>query len=68
MLHLMLHALTVYNGHLQGPVTLTPVVERLAVDLSPTVLTILVFILRLEFQHQAFRMRGKHFNQLRHRI
>ena len=29
-----------FNGHLQGPVTLTPVVERLSVELSVPVLSI----------------------------
>ena len=28
------HGPTVYNGHLRGPVTLAPVLERLAVELS----------------------------------
>ena len=33
---------SVYNGHLRGHVTLTPNVERLAVELSLLVLTTLV--------------------------
>ena len=32
--HPLRHGPTVYNGHLWGPVTLTPVAERLAVELS----------------------------------
>ena len=36
--HLLWHGASVYNGHLQGPVTLTPVVG-LAVDLSLPVFT-----------------------------
>ena len=32
--HLLRHGPTVYNGHRRGPVTLTPVAERLAVELS----------------------------------
>ena len=32
--HLLWHGPTLYNGHLRGPVTLTPVAERLAVELS----------------------------------
>ena len=32
--HLMWHGPSVYNGHIQGPVTLTPIAERLAVELS----------------------------------
>ena len=31
--HLLWHKTSVYNGHLRGPVTLTPVAERLAVEL-----------------------------------
>ena len=37
--NLLWHGVSVYNGHLRGPVTLTPIAERLAVDLSPPVLT-----------------------------
>ena len=37
--HLLRHGSTVYNGHLRGPVTLTPVAERLAVELSIPVFT-----------------------------
>ena len=32
MPHLLQQGPTVYNGHLRGPVTLTPVAERLAVE------------------------------------
>ena len=32
--HLLWHGVSVYNGHLQGPVTLTPIVERLVVEMS----------------------------------
>ena len=31
---LMWHGASVYNGHLQGPVKLTLIAERLAVDMS----------------------------------
>ena len=34
MPHPLRHGPTVYNGHLPGPVTLTPVAEHLAVELS----------------------------------
>ena len=37
--HLQWHGPTLYNGHLRGPVTLTPVAERLAVGLSLAVFT-----------------------------
>ena len=36
MPHLLWHGPTLYNGHLRGPVTLTTVVERLAVEVSLT--------------------------------
>ena len=32
--HLLCHGACVDNGYLRGPVTLTPIVERLAVELS----------------------------------
>ena len=32
--HLLGHGESVYNGHLQGPVTLTPIAESLKVELS----------------------------------
>ena len=35
----MPHGASIYNGHLRGPVTLTPNAERLAVELSLPVLT-----------------------------
>ena len=37
--HLLRHWPTFYNGHLRGPVTLAPVTERLAVELSLPFLT-----------------------------
>ena len=37
--HPLRHGPTVYNGHLWGPVTLTPVAKRLAVDMSLSVFT-----------------------------
>ena len=37
--HLLWHGASVYNGHLRGPVTVTPNAERLAVELSLPVLT-----------------------------
>ena len=39
MPHLLWHGASVYNGHLQGPVTLTPIAERLTVKLSLPVFT-----------------------------
>ena len=37
--HLLCHGASVYNGHLRGPVTLTPTAEHLAVKLSLPVFT-----------------------------
>ena len=37
--HLLGHEASVYNGHLRGPVTLTSIAERLAVELSLPVMT-----------------------------
>ena len=37
--HLLWHGASVYNGHLRGPVTLTPTAELLAVELTLPVLT-----------------------------
>ena len=39
VLHVLWHGESVYNGHLRGPVTLTLIVERLAVELSLPVFT-----------------------------
>ena len=49
---LLWHGGSVYNGHLRGPVTLTPCAERLAVELS-----LPVFGLSwLRFEHPLFRL------------
>ena len=37
--HLLWHGASVFNGHLRGPVTLTPIAERSAVELSRPVFT-----------------------------
>ena len=37
--HLLWHGTSVYNGHLGGPVTLTPIAKRLVVELSLPVFT-----------------------------
>ena len=37
--HLLWHGASVYNGHLRGPVSLTSIAERLAVEISLRVLT-----------------------------
>ena len=40
--HLVRHGPTLYNGHLRGPVTRTPVAKRLAVELLLPVFTTMV--------------------------
>ena len=40
--HLLWHGVSVYNYHLRGPVPLTPIAERLAVELSLPLFTISV--------------------------
>ena len=48
-----------------APVTLTPIVERLAVELSLPVFT--TWVCRgWEFEHQTFRLRRERSNRLRH--
>ena len=37
--HLLLHEASVSNGHLRGPLTLTPIAERLTVELKIPILT-----------------------------
>ena len=56
---------TVYNGHLRGPMTLTPIAERIAVELSLTVFT--TGLSRLGFELPTFRLRGKRSHPLRYR-
>ena len=54
---------SVFNGHLRGPVTLTPVAERLSVELS-------LPFLRLSCVAAGIRtpnLRGERSNPLRHR-
>ena len=48
--HLLWHRTSIYNGHLRGPVTLTPIAERLAVELSLTCVKYLS-LSRLGFEH-----------------
>ena len=51
------------NGHLRGPVTLTPVAKRLAVDMSLLILSsfnyMYLSLSRLGFEHLTFRMSGE---------
>ena len=58
---------SIYNGHLWGPVTHTPVAKRLAVELSLTVFFFYLGLFWLGFKHPTFRMRGERSNRLLHR-
>ena len=64
--HQMWHGTSVYNGHIRGPVTLTPIAERLTVELSLPVLTTLG-LSRLGFENPTLRLRDERSNRLRHR-
>ena len=63
--HLLWHGASVYNGNLRGPVTLTAIAERLAVELSLPFYDL--GLSRLGFEIQTFRLQGERFNWLRHR-
>ena len=63
MPHLLWHRASVYNGHLRGPVTLTPIAERLALGCHYLFLWGLLW---LGFEHPTFWLRGKCFNPLHH--
>ena len=59
---LLLHGASVYNGHLRGPLTLTPIASR-----AVTTCFYDSSLLRLGFEHPTFRLRGQRSNPLRHR-
>ena len=63
--HVLWHGSSVYYGHLRGPVTLTPITKRLAVDQSLPVLRLCLS--RLGFKHPTFRLLCERSNQLRKR-
>ena len=63
--HLLWHGASIYNGHLRGSMTLTPVDEHLAVELSLPVFYGLG-LSQLGFEHPTFRMQGQRSNPLRH--
>ena len=66
--HLFWQGASVYtcNKHLRGSVTLTPIAERLAVELSLPVFTTQV-CRGWDSNTQTFRLRGKRSNPLPHR-
>ena len=55
----------VFNGHLRGPVTLTPIAERLAVELLLPVFTTRSDA--AEIRTPNLPLAGKRSNRLRHR-
>ena len=59
MPHLLRHGASVYNGHFRGPMTLTFIAERLAVDLSLSGFFFDLGPSRLGFEHPTFRLRGQ---------
>ena len=60
-------AASVYNGHFRGPVTFTPIAERLAVELSVPGFFFDLLLSRLRFEHPAEGLRGQRSNPLYHR-
>ena len=63
--HLLWHRASVCNGHLRGSMTLTPIAEPLAMELSLPVFNDLSQS-RLGFKHPTFCMQGERSYQLRH--
>ena len=63
--HLLWHETSVYNGYLRGPVTFTPIAERLAVEVSLPVLTTYVCLGR--DSNTNLPLPGRRSNRLRHR-
>ena len=57
--HLLWHGISVYNGHLRGPVTLTPIPESLAVELSLSVFTTYLGMWRPGFEQPTLRLRDQ---------
>ena len=56
------HGASKYNGHIRGPMTLTPIAKRLAVEMSlPD-----SGLSWLEFEHPTFRLRGELSNPMCH--
>ena len=64
--HLLWNRASVYNGHQRRPVTLTYVADRLAMELSLHFLFLRNVSARIRTPN--FRMRGKRYNRLCHRV
>ena len=56
--HLLWNGASVYNGHLRWPVILTPIVERLAVELHATICFNNLGLTLLRFEHPNFRRKA----------
>ena len=63
--NLLWHGTSIFNGHLREPGTLTPIAERLAVELSLPVLWFRSFASGIRTLNLPFA--GQRSNQLRHR-
>ena len=64
--HLLWHGASVYNSHLQGPVPVTPIAQRLAVELLLPVFYD-ICLSWVGFEHPTLRLRGECSYPLRHR-
>ena len=64
--HLLEHGASICNGHLRGPVTLTPIAECIPEELALPVFTT-SGLSWLGFEHPTFHMRGHRSNPLCHR-
>ena len=60
--HLLWHRASIYNGHIRGPVTLTPIAKHLELSLPVYDLV----LSRLGFEHPTFRLLGECSYPLRH--
>ena len=63
--HRLRHRTFVYNGHLRGPVTLTPIAERFAYSGAITACFYDLDLSLLGFEHPTFRLRGQRSNSQR---
>ena len=64
--HLLWHGASVYNSHLQWPVPVTPIAQRLAVELLLPVFYD-ICLSWVGFEHPTLRLRGECSYPLRHR-
>ena len=64
--HLLWHGASVYNGHIRGPVTLTPKCRAFSRGAVTTCFYDLG-LSRLGFKHPIFHLQGKRYKPIRHR-